>query len=118
MAPVVETRSRPGTETGAPSVGTYLVLTGDGPMLVVLRNGADPDTALRRSLGRRGHAKFIACPVSPEDVRRAYGTPFQVIADGLTERHPVRVLDFDGRRVFGNLSLRRVGPPVPMEARS
>lgn len=118
MAPVVQTRSRRGTEISPPSVGTYLVLTGEGPMLVVLRDGTDPDTALRRSLARRGHSKFIACPVSPEDVRRAYGTPFQVISDGLTERHPVRVLDFDGRRVFGNLSLRRVGPPVPMEARS
>ena len=118
MATAHSTRARPGGATGPPSVGTYLVLTGEGPMLVVLRDGTDPGTALRRSLERRGHRKFIACPVSPDDVRRAYGDPFQLIADGLTERHPVRVLDFDGRRVFGNLSLRRLGPPMPMEARS
>jgi hypothetical protein len=88
---------------------TYLALTEGGALLAVAISDGDTESHLRKGLRRRGHRKFIAWPVPADEVRRAYGVVFQVIAAGLSPEQPLRVLDFNGARIFENVSLAGLG---------
>jgi hypothetical protein len=94
---------------------TYLALTDGGALLVVAISNGDTETHLREGLRRRGHRKFIAWPVPADEVCRAYGVVFQVIAAGLSPEQPLRVVDFEGARVFDNLSLAGLDAPLLVE---
>jgi hypothetical protein len=89
-----------------------MVLTGNGPILVLTTCPAACHPRLHEALARRGFEKYIACEVPLEAVRRSYGPAFEVIAANLDEERPVRVIDYDGLRVFRNVSLSDIDDPV------
>jgi hypothetical protein len=76
---------------------------------------SDGEIQLKQGLRRRGHGKFIAWPVPYDRVQRAYGIVFDTIASNLSNQQPLRVLDFDGRRVFETVSVSRLRSPVVSE---
>jgi len=90
----------------------YMVMTERGPFLVLVLGGDTAETILRNEMRRRGHPKFFAWPLPPDDIRNAYGASFEIIEDGLCRELPLRVLDFDGTRVFENTSFAHLGHPV------
>ena len=93
----------------------FMVMTGDGPLLVLTLGGNDADTILRNGMRLRGYGKFMAWPLPPDEVRAAYGTSFEVIEKGLRGDQPMRVLDFDGARVFENIVFAQLGSPLPFD---
>lgn len=93
----------------------FLVLTYAGPMLVLAADGSTSESDLREGLRRRGHDKYIAWRLPADEVQRLYGQPFDLLSSTLSPNHPARVLDFDGARIFHNVSLARLGPPVSVE---
>ena len=59
--------------------------------------------------------KFLAWEVPIGHLRDLYGYTFRDIAEQLETRDDMRVLDFDGHRIFLNLSLRDLGEYILFE---
>jgi hypothetical protein len=94
---------------------SYLVLTENGPLLVLTSRTSITDDVLLDSLRHRGIEKFIAYEVPVDRVHEFYGLPFEVIAADLEQGKDMRVLDFDGSHIFENLSLAELGKEIHHE---
>jgi hypothetical protein len=93
----------------------YLVLTENGPLLVLTSQVGENDEALSENLHRRGIEKFIAYEVPVDRVHEFYGLPFEIIAADLEHGRRMRVLDFDGPHIFDCLSMGDLGREVCVE---
>ena len=94
---------------------SYLVLTENGPLLVMTSRSRITEEALLESLHRKGIDKFIAYEVPVDRVHEFYGLPFEIIAADLDQGKEMRVLDFDGRHIFDCLSLSELGQEIHFE---
>lgn len=56
--------------------------------------------------------KFIAYEVAVEEIKKKYGKHFEVIMKDLHQTDDLRVLDYDGHRVFRNFTLSKLGQPM------
>lgn len=93
----------------------YMVFIETGPILV-LTSGTDiTQGSLLDTLHGRGIDKFIAYEVPVDEVQRSYGVPFEVVADDLARGKELRVLDFNGSRIFDTVSFSELGRPIPYE---
>jgi hypothetical protein len=89
-----------------------LVLSGSGPLLLLSSYPTIDDPALIAKLRAKGLAKFLAWEIPIDHLRDLYGYTFRDIAEQLEARDDMRVLDFDGHRIFLNLSLRDLGEHI------
>ena len=94
---------------------SYLVLTENGPLLVLTSRSCITEGALLESLHNKGVDKFIAYEVEVERVHEFYGLPFEVIAADLEQGKDLRVVDFDGPHIFDCLSLADLGQDIHYE---
>ncbi len=94
---------------------SYLVLTENGPLLLLSSHSSVTDATLLESLRHRGIEKFIAYEVPVDRVHEFYGIPFEVIAADLEQEANMRVLDFDGPHIFDCLSMSDLGQEVHIE---
>jgi hypothetical protein len=92
-----------------------LVLSGSGPLLILSSYPAIDDPALIAKLRAKGLTKFLAWEVPVDHLRDLYGYTFRDIAEQLETVDDMRVLDFDGHRIFLNLSLRDLGQHILFE---
>ncbi len=92
-----------------------LVLSGSGPLLLLSSYPSIDDPALIAKLRAKGLAKFLAWEVPVDRLRDLYGYRFRDIAEQLEQYGDMRVLDFDGHRIFLNLSLRDLGEHILFE---
>ena len=92
-----------------------IFFTGSGPILVLTTYEDLRDANLVDKLAAKGIKKFIACEVGEETARQAYGKHFDVVMGDLRQTDDLRVLDYDGHRIFLNFSLRELGDPVLFE---
>jgi hypothetical protein len=92
-----------------------LVLSGSGPLLLLSSYPAIDDPGLLAKLRAKGLAKFLAWEVPIEHLSDLYGYTFRDIAEQLETQGDMRVLDFDGHRIFLNLSLRDLGEHILFE---
>jgi len=92
-----------------------LVLSGSGPLLLLSSYPAIDDPGLLAKLRAKGLAKFLAWEVPIEHLSDLYGYTFRDIAEQLETPGDMRVLDFDGHRIFLNLSLRDLGEHILFE---
>lgn len=92
-----------------------LVISGSGPLLILSSYPAIDDPALIGKLRAKGLAKFLAWEVPVDHLRDLYGYTFRDISEQLETRDDMRVLDFDGHRIFLNLSLRDLGEHILFE---
>ena len=95
---------------------SYLVLTENGPLLVLTSRTSITDDALLDSLRHRGIEKFIAYELDLEAVKERYSHSFQNICQDLEGEEDLRVLDFNGRRIFRHLPFSEFGPPYRRES--
>jgi hypothetical protein len=92
-----------------------IFFTGSGPILVLTTYEDLRDANLVDKLAAKGIRKFIACEVDEAKAKRAYGKHFDVIMGDLRQTDDLRVLDYDGHRIFLNFSLKELGDPVLFE---
>jgi hypothetical protein len=92
-----------------------LVLSGSGPLLLLSSYPTIDDPLLMAKLRAKGLAKFLAWEVPIEHLNDLYGYTFRDIAEQLEARDDMRVLDFDGHRIFLNLSLSDLGQHILFE---
>lgn len=94
---------------------SYLVLTENGPLLVLTSRSCITEDSLLDSLHHKGVDKFIAYEVPVDRVHEFYGVPFDVIAADLEQGKEMRVIDFDGMHIFDCLSMADLGQDIQYE---
>lgn len=92
----------------------YVIFSSREPVLIVTRQ-AIRSRAILNQLGRVGIHKFIAREVPVDHLRSQYGRQFEIIEEALRKGSDLRVLDFNGRRIFKNLPFSEFGPAYRRE---
>jgi len=82
-----------------------LVFGGSGPLLIISSYPTVDDPHLIAMLHAKGLDKFIAYEIPIERCRDLYGYTYRDIVENLQTHDDMRVLDFDGHRIFLNFSL-------------
>jgi hypothetical protein len=95
-----------------------VVFSGSGPLLLLSSYARLDEPALVAKLRAKGIRKFIAYEVPVERCVDLYGFSYRDIVADLQKEDDLRVLDFDGHRIFLNFSLREMGEPVIYEDES
>ena len=93
-----------------------IIFTGTGPILILTSYGSFGDKKLIEKLSHKGIKKFMAYEVPLEVVKRKYGQQFDVIMKDVKQSDDLRVLDFDGHKIFYSFSFTDLGEPFQYEA--
>jgi hypothetical protein len=88
-----------------------LLMTASGPLVVLSSLAALDDDVLIGKLRVKGIDKFMAYDLSLEDVAAKYGGHFQAVVNDLHQSDDLRVLDFNGHRIFDLFRLDGLGQP-------
>ena len=86
-----------------------LVFSGSGPLLILSSYPTIDHPELVAKLKAKGLRKFIAYEVPIDRCKDLYGFTWRDICEDLEGADDMRVLDFDGHRIFLNFSLRALG---------
>ena len=89
-----------------------IFFTGSGPILILTSYASLTAPLLVEKLAAKGINKFIAYEVPVEEAKKTYGKHFEVILKDLHQSDDLRILDYDGHRVFRNFTLNALGPPI------
>jgi hypothetical protein len=88
-----------------------LLMTASGPLVVLSSLGTLDDDVLIGKLRAKGVEKFMAYELPLEDVERKYGGHFHAVVNDLHQSDDLRVLDFNGHRIFDLFRLGGLGEP-------
>ncbi len=86
-----------------------LVFSGTGPLLILSSYPTVDHPELIAKLRAKGLRKFIAYEIPIAHCKDLYGSTYRDIVADLEASDDMRVLDFDGHRIFLNFSLRELG---------
>ena len=93
-----------------------IIFTGTGPILILTTYTSFEDEKLIEKLNLKGIKKFIAYEVPVDLVREKYGQQFDVIMKDVKQTDDLRVLDFDGHKIFYSFSFSELGEAYLHEA--
>lgn len=93
-----------------------IIFTGTGPILILTTYASFADAKLIEKLSLKGIKKFMAYEVPVEVVKKKYGQQFDVIMKDVKQSDDLRVLDFDGHKIFYSFSFTDLGDPFQHEA--
>ena len=94
---------------------SHLLLTASGPLLILTSHESLRDPNLLGKLKHKGIGKFVAFEVPVSLARERYGGHFQAVESDLHETDDLRVLDFNGQRVFQLFRFDELGAPILQE---
>ncbi len=86
-----------------------VIFTGTGPILLLTTYESFKDAKFTEKLSLKGIKKFIAYEVSMDLVKAKYGQQFDVIMKDVKQTDDLRVLDFNGHKVFYTFSFSDFG---------
>ncbi len=89
----------------------YMLLTAGGPLVSLSSHDSPGDDVFIGKLKAKGVDKFIAYELPWNQVEQSYGGHFQVVLHDQHETDDLRVLDFNGHRVFQLFRLDQLGEP-------
>jgi hypothetical protein len=89
-----------------------IFFTGSGPIVILTSYASLTAPSFVEKLAAKGLTKFIAYEADMEEVRQKYGKHFDVIMKDLHQSDDLRVLDYDGHRVFRTFTLSKLGHPI------
>jgi hypothetical protein len=93
-----------------------VIFTGTGPILILTTYESFADAEFIEKLNLKGIKKFMAYEVPMEVVRKKYGQQFDAIMKDVKQTDDLRVLDFDGHKIFYSFSFADLGEPFQYEA--
>jgi hypothetical protein len=88
---------------------TFLLITGSGPLMILTSHESLKDHKLLDKLLGKGIDKFIGYEVPYDLAMQRYAGHFTVVANDLHETDDLRILDFNGERVFRLFSFSELG---------
>ena len=86
-----------------------IIFSGTGPILILTTYESFEDRKFIKKLAAKGIRKFIAYEVPVDQVKAQYGLHFDLVMTDVKQADDLRVMDFDGHRVFYNFSLHELG---------
>lgn len=89
-----------------------LLLTASGALLILTSYGSVEDPLLVEKLKIKGITKFVAFAVPLALAKERYAGHFQLVSHDLRETDDLRVLDFDGQRIFRLFRFAELGAAV------
>ena len=92
-----------------------MLFTCSGPMVVLSSHEKPDDQVFLGKLKAKGVDKFLAYELPLDEVQAKYGGHFQTVVNDLHETDDLRVLDFNGHRVFDLFSLAALQGPFVHE---
>ena len=92
-----------------------LLMAANGPLLVLSSHDSPLDDVFLAKLKSKGIDKFIAYEVDESEVKSLYGGHFSKVMQDLHETDDLRVLDYNGQRIFDLFRLDRLGEPIVYE---
>ncbi len=92
-----------------------ILFTGSGPIAIITSYQALTDPELLTKLQIKGIGKFLAYEVPEALARERYGTHFTSVLTDLHESDDLRVLDYNGQRVFQLVRFSELGPLITHE---
>jgi len=93
-----------------------LVFGASGPLLLLSSYEEVDNPALIAKLHSKGLDKFLAYEIPIKRCQDLYGYTYRDIVADLQDADDIRVLDFDGHRIFLNFSLMELGDLFVYEA--
>ncbi|MGY8662267.1 cytosolic protein [Bradyrhizobium sp. UFLA05-109] len=94
---------------------SLLLLTASGPLLILTSHESLNDQKLIEVLRHKGIGKFVGFEVPLALARARYGGHFQAVESNLHETDDLRILDFNGQRVFQLFRFDELGSPALIE---
>lgn len=98
-----------------------LLMTASGPLLVLSSHASPEDDVFLGKLRAKGIEKFMAYSLDTAVLEHKYGGHFTKVVQDLHETDDLRVLDYNGQRIFQMIELGKLGAPVihdPTESKS
>jgi hypothetical protein len=92
-----------------------LLLTANGALVILTSYPSAQDPGLIQRLQQKGIGKFIAYEIPVALVSDRYGGHFVVVQHALDQTDDLRVLDFDGQRIFKLFKFAELGTPIVQE---
>jgi hypothetical protein len=92
-----------------------VLFTGSGPIVILTSFQSFSDPKFIQKLEAKGLTKFIAYEVPVADVRTKYDQHFDVVIKDVKPSDDLRVLDYNGHRVFHNFTFAEHGQPFYYE---
>ena len=92
-----------------------LLFTVSGPLVILTSHASLTAAPLLEKLSAKGIDKFIAYELPIETAQQRYGHHFQVVLQDLHETDDLRVLDYNGHRVFQLFHFDELGEPMMHE---
>ncbi len=89
-----------------------IIFTGTGPILILTSYDSLSNEHFVKKLETKGIRKFIGYEVPAEMVEERYGHSYNAVMGDLKQEDDLRVLDYDGHRIFKRFSLKELGDPV------
>ena len=97
---------------------SLLLLTASGPLLILTSHESLRDQKLLEVLKHKGIGKFVAFEVPLSLAKERYGGHFQAVESNLHETDDLRILDFNGQRIFQLFRFDELGSPILQEQRA
>jgi hypothetical protein len=89
-----------------------VIFTASGPLAILTSHHSVTDPDLLAKLKAKGITKFLAYELPLDLARERYGTQFQVVLRDIKETDDLRVLDFNGDRIFRLFRFAELGQPM------
>jgi hypothetical protein len=86
-----------------------IIFTGTGPILILTTYGSFGDAKFTEKLSTKGIKKFIVYELPLDLVNEKYGQQFDAVIKDVKQTDDLRVLDFDGHKVFYTFSFAEFG---------
>ncbi len=93
-----------------------IIFTGTGPILILTTYEDFVDGKFIEKLRLKGIKKFMAYEVPLDLVKQKYGQQFDAIMKDVKQTDDLRVLDFDGHKIFYSFSFADLGTVYQHEA--
>ena len=93
-----------------------IIFTGTGPILILTTYDSLTDHKFIEKIALKGIKKFMAYEVPLELVQKKYGQQFDSIMKDVKQTDDLRVLDFDGHKIFYTFSFADLGEASQHEA--
>lgn len=92
-----------------------LLMTASGPFIILSSHQSPLDDVFLSKLRAKGIEKFIAYEIAIERAEEYYGGHYSKVMQDLHETDDLRVLDYNGQRIFGLFRLDELGTPIIYE---
>jgi hypothetical protein len=89
-----------------------VLFTASGPIAILTSHQSLTEPALLEKLESKGITKFLAYELAEKLARERYGTHFQAVIKDVKESDDLRVLDFNGDRIFKLFRFSDLGQPI------